>query len=1331
MDDENFKFKYRGKTKEWKIIYRTDTSPESASNSLHSSKADANENLFVLDNSNGLKNEKEKNVGIPKGPASLGCLLSATSVPEKPFTEINSIERDIVEMLPERGINNSNEKLHRQIRQINTLNMNLNKESDHFISQDETASFIKSNIFQRDCKLIIEEETKDICQCGRSVKEHSKSVQMGVGAVKWDKEQHTIKKPCDSFGQIQFSGFGSSMTTPLYARICHKTERLVVWELMIQYWKMPPPRLLISVTGGAQKFELKPRLSSLLKQGLVGSAVNTGAWIITGGTKSGVMEFVGEAVKDHMTIHGSSTDDECVALGIVSWGAVGSKKALDGSGMQKNGFWPATYDNEELQEKRAHLDPNHTHFLLVDDGTEGKFGIEIEFRSALEKFISDIESDGIKIPVVLVVVEGGPGTMETVQKSLEKGTPAVIVKGSGRAADFLAYAYEEAMKSCYRNNKLTYTDDFDKKIEEQVKKAFEKAKEQISVVNIVKKCLEKHNLISVFDLEKSESVKDIDREILCALLKANKSDCKSQLNLALAWNRCDIARQQIFTSENRKKLKDQLGDLHEEMFTALVQDKTDFVQLFLDNGVDIKKFLKIKTLWKLYFECLESDVSEASILKNLTAYEEQSWLSYFTCQSYDDDKTKVSVLLQSINKVIIRLLDDESFDFYADKKYLVESEEQKGSENEASLNVKPCKYKESEVASGQIKSRKDLTFDFEYPERDLFIFAIFFNRRKMADLFLKLGVDQIGTSLLGCSLLKALSVKAESYEETALSNSFLVHSQILENFAISVLNECYMRSKLDAHTLLYRDMKQLGNIPILVLAERQQLMDFAEHPACQTKLTSIWKSDISPRTSQLMILLTSVLPFLIMFMKFNVPDHKSAKSNQVEAVGSTCLPSSKKPLKELSKFTKLKEVKVGCSGENRLNVFRALYKFYSAPVTKFTTNIMAYIILLGLFSYFLLTNIQPVGEPNSPSVIEYIVWAWFATMFLEEIRQVTSTHQRSITYKLSSWFDDFWNRFDLLTFICLVISIIMRYQLEMDKFVYTRVVYSITLVLTYLRFMQFYFAQPDMGPKVIMIRRMLTDLSFFFFILLVFVLGFGVAYHINMFPNQPLSWSILYTVFLYPYFQIYGELFLDELGGKIADGDGCTKNQTIWLEDPSQRCPEKNAIVYIFLAVYLVLTNILLINLLIAMFSYTFQKVQENSTKVWRFYRISLVYEYFDRPSLVPPIIIINLIWRMIRSFIPGLNVGTHVKFGVTLTHDANQRLRLFEKSAVDAHLAQSSVKERELLDFRVASTSDRLELVMSDLQKIKEAVQSGTQIELRQGIPDGPHDHNLQETDA
>ena len=34
------------------------------------------------------------------------------------------------------------------------------------------------------------------------------------------------------------------------------------------------------------------------------------------------------------------------------------------------------------------LDDNHSHFLLVDDGTHGRYGVEIELRSRLEKLIS-------------------------------------------------------------------------------------------------------------------------------------------------------------------------------------------------------------------------------------------------------------------------------------------------------------------------------------------------------------------------------------------------------------------------------------------------------------------------------------------------------------------------------------------------------------------------------------------------------------------------------------------------------------------------------------------------------------------------------------------------------------------------------------------------------------------------------------------------------------------------------------------------------------------------------------------------------------------------------
>lgn len=106
------------------------------------------------------------------------------------------------------------------------------------------------------------------------------------------------------------------------------------------------------------------------------------------------------------------------------------------------------------------LDPNHTHFILVDDGTEGQFGKEIEFRAQLEaelqkgkslryyetkremrlktsskSFISDQEDENDSkeidktetVPMILIVVQGGPNTLITVEHSLRKSVPVLVL----------------------------------------------------------------------------------------------------------------------------------------------------------------------------------------------------------------------------------------------------------------------------------------------------------------------------------------------------------------------------------------------------------------------------------------------------------------------------------------------------------------------------------------------------------------------------------------------------------------------------------------------------------------------------------------------------------------------------------------------------------------------------------------------------------------------------------------------------------------------------------------------------------------------------------------
>ncbi|KAL8607328.1 hypothetical protein ACOMHN_039478 [Nucella lapillus] len=1256
----------------------------------------------------------------------------------------------------------------------------MSSETRRNINQNFMAMYIYNSIEQRECSSYARNKKSDKmdCQCGRDVQWHKDKglrVDPGTDRVIWHPKTHTETMRCDSFGEILFRGFGSQSFNSPYMRVDSTCKMRKVWTVLTDCWQLPAPKLLISVTGGAKRFTLRPRLKTLLKQGLVNAAVSTGAWIITGGTATGVMEFVGEAVQDHIQASGNDVN-ECVALGIASWGAVANNLALDGEG--DRGLFPADYCMEDIDHQlkgRAPLDHNHTHFLLVDDGTEGQFGVEIKFRSRLEKYISTkmetgvAESQSVNIPSVLIVVEGGINTMKTMRECIKKShIPVVVIDGSGRAANFIAEAYRLTRNSNNEDQTIKpsnfkeimsrvagVTFEWKQSVPEETKQKeirtavgyLEDCLEYRKLaLGYLEDCLEYRKLLTIFNLAKADSVKDIDRAILYALLKANKSDAKSQLALALAWNRCDIARQEIFTAENRHKW--QQSDLYNAMFTALVQNRADFVQLFLDNGVDLKRFLTTKTLWNLYCNCIMDQTSaEANLLRYLITYLKQSWAAFLLCQGTPNFENFPD-LLPYINKVIIHLLQDQSFRFYTDDKHRVLNERPSMKWKGDQVSIQPMKVRmdsrKSVIDQGKISRQRTKhkvreVIEFEHPERELFIWAVLFNRRQLTHLFWRSGRDHLGGALFASALLYRLSELADDEEEAELSRDMGLHSDDCERWAVSVLSECYSRDKQLSHKLLVRELTHWGNVTLFKMAESFELMEFAEHSACQTKLSTIWKGQMALYTSEMKIFLCTFLPILVPFIKFTVdPKDKSEdeddfitdqdvapdgrpvspgiSSQPKNQVSPNSLPDadgdglafvrSQTRRDHKSTATKLKKVNLfDFTTTDNISILSAIYFFYQAPVTKFFCNILSYILFTGLFSYVVLVKLAPTDGHDSPSLPEYLVWGWLCTMIMEEFRQLFIRDQLSLKYKFRSWFSNVWNRFDAAMYLLFTLSIVLRYQLSAASFVWVRVTYSITLAMFFLRFMQYFYVEKNMGPKVIMIRKMLTDLMFFFLILLVFMVSFGVAYHANMFPQAPPSWSILANVLYFPYFQMYGELFLENMKGEEVDG--CTTNETIWHEDPFKRCPTKNIVVPILLALYMVLTNILLVNLLIAMFSYTFQKVQDNSLQVWRFYRLSLVFEYFDRPTLVPPIIVVNHMFRLARWLVFQLT-GKWKKpnsFRKGLTAAEQNRLTLLEKSSMEHHLSMTRQQSKLTLDSRVKNTAKRLESVMEELQMIKESI--------------------------
>lgn len=73
-----------------------------------------------------------------------------------------------------------------------------------------------------------------------------------------------------------------------YVRLSYDTRPECILRLMLKEWQIELPKILISVHGGVQNFELHPRIKQVVGKGLINAAVTTGAWILTGGVNTGM-----------------------------------------------------------------------------------------------------------------------------------------------------------------------------------------------------------------------------------------------------------------------------------------------------------------------------------------------------------------------------------------------------------------------------------------------------------------------------------------------------------------------------------------------------------------------------------------------------------------------------------------------------------------------------------------------------------------------------------------------------------------------------------------------------------------------------------------------------------------------------------------------------------------------------------------------------------------------------------------------------------------------------------------------------------------------------------
>ncbi|KAK6015234.1 hypothetical protein OSTOST_19343, partial [Ostertagia ostertagi] len=454
--------------------------------------------------------------------------------------------------------------------------------------------------------------------------------------------------------------------------------------------------------------------------------------------------------------------------------------------------------------------------------------------------------------------------------------PVVVCDGSGRAADLLAFTHHVVGTT----GKLT--DSVRNQLMSLVEMVFNyDEKNAARVVRQLIACARQRNLMTVFRL--GEQRQEVDHAILTALLKGQNLSSPEQLQLALAWNRADIARSEIFTLGTEWSTQ----DLHNAMMEALCHDRTDFVQLLLENGVSMHRFLTYGRLEHLYNtdkgppHTLRSKMG-ITLKKNHRirlpevghAMEDLMGHAYKSNYTKEDFKAKYFVFSNR------RQLGYQK----PDPKRMRSENLKEDKEADHSLRMDLLHTARNSIISifgGRHQNEDDdddflnneddsLDFTFKYPYSELLIWAVLTKRHNMAMLMWKHGEEAMAKALVACRLFDSLAHDAShNYLELEICEELRRNSDCRSKLYSTVLN----RTRTSLCNFLTYELTNWGNETCLSLAALNNNRQFLAHPCCQLLLSDLWQGGLHMRNNaNLKVLGSLLMPAMIFMMEYKTKE---------------------------------------------------------------------------------------------------------------------------------------------------------------------------------------------------------------------------------------------------------------------------------------------------------------------------------------------------------------------------------------------------------------------------------------------------------------------------
>ncbi|XP_052568422.1 transient receptor potential cation channel subfamily M member 4 isoform X5 [Peromyscus californicus insignis] len=811
----------------------------------------------------------------------------------------------------------------------------------------------------------------------------------------------------------------------------------------------------------------------------------------------------------------------------------------------------------------------------------------------------------------------------------------------------------------------------------------------------VERIMTRKELLTIYSSE--DGSEEFETIVLRALVNACGSSEASayldELRLAVAWNRVDIAQSELF----RGDIQWRSFHLEASLMDALLNDRPEFVRLLISHGLSLGHFLTPVRLAQLY-----SAVSPNSLIRSLL--DQASHGGSGRAPPVKDGA--VEPRPPNVGQVLRTLLGETCAPRYPARNTRDSQLGQDCRENAHLL-----------LGWASVQPSSDAGFE-QAPWSDLLIWALLLNRAQMAIYFWEKGSNSVASALGACLLLRVMARLEWEAEEAARRKDLAAK---FESMSVDLFGECYHNSEDRAARLLLRRCPLWGEATCLQLAMQADARSFFAQDGVQSLLTQRWWGEMDSTTPIWALLLGFFCPPLIYtsLITFRKSEEESTQKNpdfdMDNSINGAGPIGPSEPSAKVALERRRRPGRARCCG----GCSKRWSHFWGAPVTAFLGNVVSYLLFLLLFARVLLVDFQPAA----PGGFELLLYFWAFTLLCEELRQGLGGGWGSLAsggpgpgkaplrHRLHLYLSDIWNQCDLLALTCFLLGVGCR--LTPGLYDLGRTVLCLDFMVFTLRLLHIFTVNKQLGPKIVIVSKMMKDVFFFLFFLCVWLVAYGVATEGILRPQDRSLPSILRRVFYRPYLQIFGQIPQEEMDVALMIPSNCSEEQGSWAYPEghdSGFCVSQyaNWLVVLLLIVFLLVANILLLNLLIAMFSYTFSKVQDNSDLYWKAQRYSLIREFHSRPALAPPLIIISHVRLLIRwlrkchrANLPASPAFEH--FRVYLTKEAERKLLTWESVHKENFLLAQARDKRDSDSERLKRTSQKVDTALKQLGQIRE----------------------------